>query len=75
MEGMTYNSLIAFTVCLGLFGYCAIQEEVNPDSKWAGIFRGLTREPLKWLGADKLETKPRPGLSAHQRYSMRSLEV
>ncbi|VDO67024.1 unnamed protein product [Heligmosomoides polygyrus] len=32
------NSLIAFAVVLGLFGYGLAQEEVNPDSKWAGRF-------------------------------------
>ncbi|VDL71652.1 unnamed protein product [Nippostrongylus brasiliensis] len=30
------NSLVAFTVFLGFVGYSYVQEEINPDSKWAG---------------------------------------
>nr|CDJ90980.1 Protein F33G12.7 [Haemonchus contortus] len=62
------NSLLVFTGFLFLFGYCSIQEEVNPDSKWAEFYRTLTEEPFKWLEKDKTaEIRPAPSLSSHLR--------
>ncbi|KAK6017585.1 hypothetical protein OSTOST_16890 [Ostertagia ostertagi] len=60
------NSLLVFSGFLFLFGYLYVQDEVNPDSKWAEIYRTLTQEPFKWLEAGKpVETKPTPSLSSH----------
>ncbi|KAK6048110.1 hypothetical protein COOONC_14385 [Cooperia oncophora] len=59
------GSLYVFTGVLFLFGYTCIQDEVNPDSKWAEIYRAITQEPLKWMGADKTAaTRPAPSLSS-----------
>uniref|UniRef100_A0A8R1E423 Uncharacterized protein n=1 Tax=Caenorhabditis japonica TaxID=281687 RepID=A0A8R1E423_CAEJA len=43
------NSLIAFGFGMFVFSYAYFQDEINPDSKWAKVFRTFTREPLSWL--------------------------
>lgn len=47
------NSLIVFSLALGVLCYAQFQEEINPDSKWAYYYRRITRDPLAWLMEDK----------------------